>query len=335
MVFSQRRREKGFGGGRELRQARRMQIMNFALMGWLAAGWAVAQPGVMPRAPYGGMKPTFEGVAYAGISEAQKLDLFLPDGDGPFPLVINIHGGAFRFGERGMLDAPIAKALLKEGIAVASIDYRLSGEAKFPAAVLDAKAAVRFLRANASKYRLDGGKFIAFGQSAGGNLASLLGTSGGVAEFDDPALGNSGVSSRVQGVIDWFGPTDFLKMDAQAAEQGCPAEACRHGEANSPEGLYLGSRPAVVPQLAAKANPITFITPDDPPFLLQKGEKDCVVPVGQSRILLDALKTGGVKAELDILEGAGHGDMGSPQPKFLSAANVARVVGFVKSVVGR
>jgi acetyl esterase/lipase len=280
------------------------------------------------------MKPSFPGVAYAGISETQKLDLFLPEGDGPFPLVVNIHGGAFRFGGRGMLDAPIAKALLQEGIAVASIDYRLSGEAKFPAAVLDAKAAVRFLRANAGKYRLDGGKFVAFGQSAGGNLASMLGTSGGVAEFDDPTLGNAGVSSRVQGVIDWFGPTDFLKMDAHAAEQGCPGQARRHGEADSPEALYLGGRPADLPELAAKSNPITFITPDDPPFLLQKGEKDCVVPVGQSRILSDTLKAAGVRAELDMLP-AGHGDMGSPVPVFLSAENIARVTGFVKSVVGR
>ena len=288
-----------------------------------------------PRGYPGDFKPTHADVAYAEISKSQKLDLFLPEGSGPFPLVINIHGGAFRFGGKEMLDTPIAQALLKEGIAVATINYRLSGEAKFPAAVLDAKAAVRFLRANAAKYHLDGGKFIAFGQSAGGNLASILGTSGGVPEFDDASLGHAEVSSKVQGVIDWFGPTDFSQMDAQAQEQGCPDSARQHGEADSPEAMYLGGLPKDVPDLVAKSNPMTYITPDDPPFLLQKGEKDCVVPVGQSHILFEALKAGGVKAEFDLLEGAGHGDMGSPTPKFLSSTNITRVVEFVKAVVAK
>lgn len=305
-----------------------------ALAVWgLMTGMASAQFGG-PRGYPANFKPTHADLAYAEISPAQKLDLFLPEGTGPFPLVINIHGGAFRFGGKEMLDVPIAQALLKEGIAVASINYRLSGEAKFPAAVLDAKTAVRFLRANAGKFRLDAGKFIAFGQSAGGNLASILGTSGGVAEFDDAALGHAAVSSKVQGVIDWFGPTDFAKMDAQAEEQGCPESARQHGKADSPEGLYLGGMPKDLPELSAKANPITYITPDDPPFLLQKGERDCVVPVGQSRILFEALKAGGVKAELDILKDAGHGDMGSPVPKFLSEENIQRVVAFVKSTIG-
>ena len=298
----------------------------------MATGAASAQFGG-PRGYPGDFKPAHAEVAYAEISKSQKLDLFLPEGSGPFPLVINIHGGAFRFGSKEMLDVPIAKALLKEGIAVATINYRLSGEAKFPAAVLDAKAAVRFLRANAGKFRLDGAKFIAFGQSAGGNLASMLGTSGGVSDFEDAALGNAGVSSRVQAVIDWFGPTDFAKMDAQAAEQGCPESARRHGEADSPEAMYLGGTPRELPDLVAKANPMTYITPDDPPFLLQKGENDCIVPVGQSRILFEALKTAGVKAELDVLGGAGHGDMGSPTRKFLSETNIARVVMFVKTAV--
>ncbi len=308
-----------------------MKTAGLAVAWGMMIGAASGQPGGLRGYP-DGFKPTHADVAYAEISPAQKLDVFVPEGAGPFPLVINIHGGAFRFGGKEMLDVPIAKALLKEGIAVATINYRLSGEAKFPAAVLDAKAAVRFLRANAGKFRLDGGKFIAFGQSAGGNLASILGTSAGVAEFDDAALGHADASSKVQGVIDWFGPTDFSKMDSQAEEQGCPESARQHGKADSPEALYLGGLPKDVPALVAKSNPITYITPDDPPFLLQKGEKDCVVPVGQSRILFEALKAAGVKAELDILQEAGHGDMGSPVPKFLSEANITRVVEFVKAV---
>lgn len=280
-----------------------------------------------------GLKPSHGGLAYAPLSKAQALDLYLPAGEGPFPLVINIHGGGFMLGGRDMLDAAVARAFLDAGFAVASVDYRLSGEAKFPAAVQDVKAAVRFLRANAGKFRLDGGRFLAFGQSAGGNLASMLGTSGGEAMFEDAALGNAGVSSRVQAVIDWFGPTDFAKMDGQAREQGCLESAQRHGEFHSPESRYLGGPLAEVPELVRQANPASYASKDDPPFLLQKGDRDCMVPVGQSQLLHDALKAAGVAAELEIIEGAGHGDMGSSVPRFLAAGNVARLVAFAKAAL--
>lgn len=287
-----------------------------------------------PRGPLGpaayppDLLPAHREVAYASASASQRLDLFLPPGEGPFPLVLNLHGGAFRFGSKEMLDAPIARALLAAGYAVASVNYRLSGEARFPAAIQDVKAAVRHLRAHAGEYQLDG-RVVAFGQSAGGNLASLLGASGGEERFEDASLGNSGVSSRVQGVIDWFGPTDFLQMDRQAAEQGCPASSQSHGTAQSPESRYLGAPVAEVPDLAKLANPITFITADDPPFLIQKGTKDCMVPVGQSRLLAEALRAAKVPVELDLLENAGHGDTGTGAPRFLSEANIERVVRFV------
>jgi len=281
----------------------------------------------------GGLAPSHGGLAYAPLSKVQALDLYLPTGEGPFPLLINIHGGGFMLGGKEMLDAAVARAFLDAGFAVASLDYRLSGEAKFPAAVQDVKAAVRFLRANAGKYRLDGGRFLAFGQSAGGNLASMLGSSGGEAMFEDEALGNAGVSSRVQAVIDWFGPTDFGRMDEQAREQGCLESAQRHGEFHSPESRYLGAPLAEVPEKVRQANPATYATKDDPPFLLQKGERDCMVPVGQSRLLHDALQAAGVAAELEIIEGAGHGDMGSSVARFLAEGNVARLVAFAKAAL--
>jgi acetyl esterase/lipase len=266
-------------------------------------------------------------IAYAPLSPSQTLDLYLPEGPGPFPLVINIHGGGFAMGSKAMLDAPIAEALLAKGIAVATIDYRLSGEARFPAAIEDAKAAVRFLRANAARYRLNPDRFLAFGQSAGGNLASLVGTTGNAAVFDNPALGNPGVSSRVSAVIDWFGPSDFLQMDPQASRQGCPPD---HTAADSPESTYLGAPIATVPDKVKAANPITYIDAADPPFLLQKGSEDCLVPVGQSEVLAQALKQAGVPVTYEVLEGAGHGDMGLWTPVFLSDANVARVVAFAE-----
>lgn len=271
--------------------------------------------------------PDHAEIAYATQSSAQTLDIYLPDGNGPFPLVINVHGGGFRMGDKDMLDAPIAEALLATGIAVASIDYRLSGEAKFPAAIEDAKAAVRFLRANAGRYRLDPDRFLVFGQSAGGNLASLIGTNGNAAVFDNPALGNPGVPSTVVAVIDWFGPSDFSLLDRHAREQGCPPD---HGAADSPESAYLGAAIGTVPDKVRASNPITYADPQDPPFLLQKGTEDCLVPVGQSRVLLLALQKAGVAAELELLDGAGHGDMGLWQPVFSSKANVSRVVAFAE-----
>lgn len=300
------------------------------VVGWVRGGLT------QPRSPLSyskDLKPTYGNVAYANISKTQVLDLFLPEGKGPFPIVINIHGGAFRFGSKEMLDSSIAKALLKSGIAVASINYRLSREAKFPAAVQDAKASVRFLRANAIKYKLNPEKILAFGQSAGGNLASMLGTSGDIPEFDDPKLGNPNVTSRVQGVIDWFGPTDFSQMNLQAKEQGCAASRQKHGLADSAESSYLGGALATIPDIVKKANPITYISKDDPPFLLQKGSKDCVVPVGQSKLLFAALKAAGVNAEFDVLNDAGHGDKGSPEPIFLSDANIQRILKFIKEVL--
>lgn len=272
-------------------------------------------------------EPDHANIAYATHSPAQKFDLYLPDGDGPFPLVINIHGGGFRMGDKDMLDAPIAEALLAKGIAVASIDYRLSGEAQFPAAIEDAKAAVRFLRANAEKYRLDPDRFLVFGQSAGGNLASLIGTTGNAAVFDNPALGNPGVPSNVVAVIDWFGPSDFSLLDKHAREQGCPPD---HGAADSPESAYLGAAIGTVPDKVRASNPVTYVDPQDPPFLLQKGTEDCLVPVGQSRVLQQSLQKAGVAAELEMLDGAGHGDMGLWEPVFLSDTNVARVVAFAE-----
>lgn len=289
----------------------------------LAGATCLALAGCAPSLP----EPDHADLAYAALSPAQTLDIYLPDGDGPFPLVINIHGGGFRMGDKDMLDAPIARALLDKGIAVASIDYRLSGEARFPAAIEDAKAAVRFLRANAARYRLDPGRFLAFGQSAGGNLASLVGTTGNAATFDNPALGHAGVPSNVVAVIDWFGPSDFGQMDAQARQQGCPAD---HGAADSPESTYLGAPIATAPEKVRAANPITYIDPQDPPFLLQKGSEDCMVPVGQSLVLAEALRKAGVPVTYEVLEGAGHGDMGLWQPVFLSKGNVERVVAFAE-----
>ena len=276
----------------------------------------------MPARPSGGGGPavasgpaaTYADVPYATVSPSQILDIWIPTtGGGPFPLVIFVHGGAFKMGDKAMEGGNVAAAL-EAGYAAASLDYRLSGEAIFPAAVQDVKAAVRFLRANADKYGLDPDRFAAWGESAGGNLVALLGTTGDQATiFDDPALGNADVSSAVQAVVDWYGPTDFLQMDAQfaaAAPAACNGQTQAHDPADSPESVYLGAAIQTVPDLAAAANPITYIATakDLPVFSIAHGDSDCLVPNQQSAILQDALQAAGATSTFTLVEGAGHGD---------------------------
>jgi acetyl esterase/lipase len=229
------------------------------------------------------------------------LDLYVPESatNGRFPVVVWIHGGAWRSGSK---EKPPAARLTARGYAVASISYRFSAEALFPAQIHDAKAAVRWLRANAAEYGLDPARFAAWGASAGGHLAALLGTSGGVAALEG-TLGNQNRSSRVQAVIDFFGPTDFLKMDAAGSKM-------HHDAPDSPESKLIGGPIQQNAEKAARANPITYVSADDPPFLIMHGDRDPLVPHDQSRLLHEALKKAGVEATFETVEGAGHGFSG-------------------------
>ena len=169
-----------------------------------------------------------------------------------------VHGGGFMMGDKGDgAGLSGVDQLLAAGYAVASINYRLSAEAKYPAQINDAKAAVRFLRANAAKYNLNPDKFGAWGASAGGSLVSLLGTTCGVAELEGADLGNADQSSCVQAVVDWFGPIDFLKMDEQFAGTSCPPN---HNDASSPESQLVGAAIQTVPDLVKTTNPMNYIT---------------------------------------------------------------------------
>jgi acetyl esterase/lipase len=239
-------------------------------------------------------------------------------------VVINIHGGGFKFGDKGMLSEITGKALLKAGYAVASIDYRVSGEAQFPAAVQDAKAVVRFLRANAAKYNLNPDKMAVFGQSAGGNIAAMVGVTGDINDYDDASLGNAGVSSKVQAVIDQYGPTDFLQMDAQAKAQGCSANDQTHNDASSFESAYIGAAVQTVPDQVKKSNPITYISKNTPAFLIQKGDQDCTVPVENTKMLADALSAANLDVTYTSLAGAGHGG-----EQFETDENLALMMSFL------
>lgn len=279
--------------------------------------------------------PTVADVAYADASATQVLDLYLPAAAAsPVPLVIDIHGGGFRTGDKrdAVGNVPV---LLAAGYAVASIDYRTSCEALFPAGAQDVKAAVRWLRAHADEYGLDPTAFASWGTSAGAYMAVLLGTTGDQATlFDDPTLGNADVSSAVQAVVAWFAPTDFLTMDQQFAEltpDACNGAPQRHDPAGSPESVWLGAALQTVPELAASASPITYIATATslPPFSLAAGSDDCVVPHQQSLELDTALRAAGATSTFVLLDGAVHGD-----PRF-GTTQTRPAMAMLRSVFGR
>ncbi len=237
-----------------------------------------------------------------GGHERQKLDLYLPMSEGKLPLIIWIHGGAWQAGNK---ENGIPFGSLYDGYALASINYRLSQHAIFPAQIIDCKAAVRFLRANAEKYNLDSNRFGAWGPSAGGHLVAMLGTAGDVNEFD---VGEHlEFSSRVQAVVDYFGPTDLLQMDDHRIPDGQV-----HNLADSPESRLVGGHIQENKDKVVKANPITYVTKDDPPFLLVHGDKDPLVPHHQSELLEAALKKANVPVTFYTVKGGGHGGFEDP-----------------------
>lgn len=264
-------------------------------------------------------------IAYASTSKAQKLDVYLPEGDGPFPVILSIHGGAFKSGDkRDRQLTPVLEGL-KRGYAVVSINYRLSSEAIFPAQIYDVKAAVRWIRANAKQYKFNPDKIAAWGGSAGGTLVALAGTSGNVKELEDLTLGNPTQSSRLQVVVDWFGPTDFLKMDDQLKESKVKNPQI-HSIPDSPESELIGKNLADAPELVKAVNPETYITPDDPPFLIQHGLIDHLVPYQQSVNLAQKLELvlGKDKVTLELFENNDHGG-----PAFTTVQNICKVFAFL------
>jgi len=232
----------------------------------------------------------------------QVLDLYLPSGGARLPLIVWIHGGAFRAGSK---EDGVPVDYLDAGYAIASINYRLSQHARFPAQIEDCKAAVRWLRAHAAQYGLDAARFGAWGPSAGGHLVAMLGTTGNVTRFDVGEYPE--VSSRVQAVVDYFGPTDFLQMDAHRVPGGMV-----HDAADSPESELVGGPIQENADRVAAANPITYVGPDAPPFLIVHGDRDPLVPHHQSELLVAALERAGTPVTFYTVTGAGHGGFTDP-----------------------
>jgi acetyl esterase/lipase len=272
---------------------------------WMALvlGAASAAQSQKPQAKVPEGTKVYRNLEYVqGGHERQRLDLYVPKRpEGPLPTIVWVHGGAWLTGSKE--GGGPALRFLGKGYAVASINYRLSQHAQFPAQIEDCKAAIRWLRANAKMYNIDPDRFGVWGASAGGHLVALLGTSADVKELEGKE-GASNQSSRVQAVVDWFGPTDVTKMGGS------------HDQPDSPEAKLLGGPVQENQDKAARANPITYVSKDDPPFLVMHGDKDPTVPFSQSELLVDALKTAGVEVTFHPVTGAGHGG-----PEFSSEEN--------------
>ena len=247
-------------------------------------------------------------VYYAGTNnDRQALDMALPirrKSGKRLPVLAYIHGGAWRAGKKnGGLNR--LHGFLRSGDFIGvTIGYRLSQDAKWPAQIHDCKAAIRWLKANAKKYNLDGDRIAVHGTSAGGHLASMLGTSSGVLEMDGLLGAYTGQSTSVRCVIDYFGPTNFLRMNDFESRIDHDAE-------NSPESQLIGMPIQKNKKLTLTANPISYIDKNDAPFLIMHGTKDMAVPYNQSVILHKALKKAGVSSTLLTIVDGGHGGGGS------------------------
>jgi acetyl esterase/lipase len=272
-------------------------------------------------------------VQYVGIDYAcvfgfrpLRLDLRLPRSaspENPVPVVVYLHGGGFLFGSRSAnpVVEPLWHTLIAEGFAVAAVEYRLSLEARFPAAVHDVKAAVRWLRRFGPELGLRPDRIGVWGESAGGHLATFLGCND-----TDPVvngdIGVTGVSADVQAAVPWFAPTDFASMDAQLP----PDAPESHDAEGSPEWHFLGGKVQDNLELARFASPISHASAGAAPMLFLHGTGDRLVPPQQSEMMAAALRAAGAEADYVPVEGADHGFLGADLGPI-----IARTVKFLRT----
>lgn len=257
-------------------------------------------------------------IEYATVENTSlKLDLYLPsETTAPSALVIWIHGGAWRAGSKN--NVPIA-GLVEHGFAIASVDYRLSPVAKFPAQVHDIKAAIRYLRASADKYGFDCDKFYIAGASAGGHLAALTGVSNGHAELEGSLGKNRKTSSDVQKVVSFYGASNLSTILAQSTPHGLSVR-------EPALDLLLGKKSPARKKLAQLASPVRHIDGSDPPLLLIHGDQDPQMPINQAHELHGKYKQHGRPVHFEVIHGGAHGG-----PVFYNSQRIRRLAGFLRN----
>jgi acetyl esterase/lipase len=251
------------------------------------------------------------GVEFATVEGFRPLllDVYLPAASGPCPAIVYLHGGGWAVGTRRRFGRAFASwsptpldRLAQAGFAVVAVDYRLSGEAHFPAQLHDVKAAIRWVRGNSPGLGIDPARIIAWGESAGGHLAMLAGLTGHRPDLEGAIGEHAGQSSAVSGVIDWYGPMNLLSLSSQHA----PGSDKRPDDADSWESMMVGMPLQTDQARTLAASPISYVHADAPPAQIHHGNVDTLVPYRQSVEFADALRAAGGTIELITVEGSDH-----------------------------
>lgn len=280
----------------------RAAALALAIWTWSAAASAQAEP-------------TFAGLPFA---TELRLDLYLPDGDDAVGLIVWVHGGAWRAGDRSSVDV---LALREKGWAIASVDYRLSPVAAFPAQIHDIKAAIRFLRARSAEYRLPADRFAIAGSSAGAHLAALVGASNGHAALEGDVGDFLDTRSDVQAIVSLYGASNLTTILGQSTPHGL-------GVRRPALELFLGGLPEDVPEIARLASPVFHVDRSDPPLLLFHGDQDPQMPINQSHELHGAYEALGLVSRFVVKRGAAHGG-----PEFVDEASIAQIDSFLREAL--
>jgi acetyl esterase/lipase len=260
------------------------------------------------------------GIPFARVGDTElKLDLYRPEGP-PAGVIVWVHGGAWRGGSREGVDL---KGLTAHGWAVASVDYRLSTQARFPAQIHDIKAAIRFLRARAVALGLPADRFVIAGSSAGGHLAAVVGVTNGHPELEGTVGDDRTTSSDVQAIVDLYGASNLTTILRQSTPHGLNVR----GPALD---LFLGGQPDAVPELARLASPVFHVDAHDPPLLMMHGDQDPQMPINQSHELVGAYEQAGRPVVFKVMHGSAHGG-----PAFTDAAALRLIDTFLRGHLGR
>ena len=264
--------------------------------------------------------PQHKDVVYATVDDKKLgLDIYMPADVQTPPLLIWVHGGAWRSGTKEQ----VPMVFVEHGIATASLDFRLSTEARFPAAVHDIKAAIRFLRANASEYGYRTDRIAISGRSAGGHLAALVGATNGHAALEGTVGGHPDQSSDVQAIMSYFGASNLTTILAQSTPHGLNVR-------EPALTLLLGALPESAKELAELASPVFHVDRSDPPLLLVHGDQDPQMPINQAHELEGAYKQLGLDVSFDVVHGAAHGGNA-----FFSGDHLTRALEFLHRTIGR
>jgi acetyl esterase/lipase len=293
----------------------------------MAAGGAIT-PAASPGRDTGETATVHRGIEFAKVGATGGdvrllLDLYLPasgtpQGDRPQGVLVWVHGGAWRAGSR---EAPDLAGLTARGWALASVDYRLSTQAKFPAAVHDIKAAIRYLRAHAVQYGLPTQPVVIAGSSAGGHLATLVGVTNGVAALEGSVGDALQTSSDVQGIVSLYGASNLVSILDQSTPHGLSVRV-------PALEAFLGGQPSAVPDVARLASPRFHTDASDPPLLWMHGDQDFQMPINQGHELEGVYRELGLPVQLIVKHGSGHGG-----PAFTNAESLREIDEFLRRQV--